>query len=256
MIGMLAVVAAVVAFFIYQSQAPHTPTSPGPTQPSAAAKVVGEVTNVSPSVLDAVGNGGSKNTLRSGGGGPILTGPDGKPLMIYMGAEFCPYCAAERWSLLVALGRFGTFTGVDFNRSSSSDVYPDTPTFTFRNAKYTSQYLDFSMVELQDRNNSPLQAPTSQEQTLMNRYDPSGNIPFIDIGNRQVATGGWIPDMLASMSWQQIADDLSNPNAPSTKAIVGHANYLTAAICQVTGQKPSSVCSSPVIQRLQSELAR
>lgn len=253
-VGMVAVVGAAVAVFVIQSRT-NTPPPPAPA-PSAAAKIIGEIASVSPATLDAVGSGGATNTLKSGGRGPVLTGPGGKPAVLYMGAEFCPYCAAERWSLVVALTRFGTFTGVDLNRSTANDVYPDTPTFTFRHAKFSSPYLDFMMVELEDRNQNLLQTPTAQERSLMSKYDASGNIPFVDIGNRQVATGGWIPDMLGPMTWQQIADDLSNPDAASTKAIVGHANYLTAAICQITGQKPASACSSPAIQRLQSGLAR
>ena len=30
---------------------------------------------------------------------------DGKPQMLYIGAEFCPYCAAMRWSMAVALSK-------------------------------------------------------------------------------------------------------------------------------------------------------
>ena len=41
-----------------------------------------------------------------------------------MGAEYCPYCAAERWSMIVALGRFGTFSGLQTMRSSSTDSRP------------------------------------------------------------------------------------------------------------------------------------
>ena len=79
-----------------------------------------------------------------------LTGPNGKPLIFYFGAEFCPYCAAERWPLIVALSRFGTFTGLSTTTSSSSDAYPNTPTFTFRAASYTSDYVSFQAVEASD----------------------------------------------------------------------------------------------------------
>ena len=34
---------------------------------------------------------------------------DGRPGVVYVGSEFCPYCAADRWALVVALSRFGTF---------------------------------------------------------------------------------------------------------------------------------------------------
>ena len=35
---------------------------------------------------------------------------NGKPEILYIGAEFCPYCAAERWAIAVALSRFGTLS--------------------------------------------------------------------------------------------------------------------------------------------------
>jgi len=32
--------------------------------------------------------------------------------VVYIGAEYCPYCAVERWPLIVALNRFGTLTNL------------------------------------------------------------------------------------------------------------------------------------------------
>ena len=57
--------------------------------------------------------------------------------MIFVGAEYCPYCAAERWSMIMALSRFGTFTGLKEMSSESNDVDPDTSTFTFVDSSYT-----------------------------------------------------------------------------------------------------------------------
>jgi hypothetical protein len=31
--------------------------------------------------------------------------------VFFLGAQFCPFCAAERWALVGALERFGTLTG-------------------------------------------------------------------------------------------------------------------------------------------------
>jgi hypothetical protein len=39
-----------------------------------------------------------------------------------------------------------------------------------------------------------------------------------------------------------------------TKAIVGGANYQTAAICTLTNNQPGSVCSAPEIQQLETKL--
>ena len=97
-----------------------------------------------------------------------------------MGAEYCPYCAAQRWSTIVALSRFGTWSGLGNMASYSGDVYPNTPTFTFINAKYTSKYVVFKSVEMYtnyiDAATSyyaKLQTPTAQEQHEISTYDTS-----------------------------------------------------------------------------------
>src|SRR5262249_28761649 len=69
--------------------------------------------------------------------GPALAS-GGKPEMLYIGAEWCPYCAAERWAMAVALNRFGTFSPLKGIHSSATDVFPNTATLTFHQAKYTS----------------------------------------------------------------------------------------------------------------------
>ena len=51
------------------------------------------------------------------------------------------------------------------------------------------------------------------------------------------------PTVLAGLTQAQIADALSNPTSPITQAIVGTANYISAGICSVTSQQPSSVCT-------------
>jgi len=52
----------------------------------------------------------------------------GKPEALYIGAEFCPYCALQQWRLGVALSRFGAFSKLRTVHSSSIDLYPNTPT--------------------------------------------------------------------------------------------------------------------------------
>ncbi|TMG04401.1 MAG: DUF929 domain-containing protein [Chloroflexi bacterium] len=187
--------------------------------------------------------------------GSALTGPNGRPEVFYYGAEFCPYCAAQRWPLIIALSRFGTFSGLQATTSSSSDVFPNTPTFTFRNATYTSQYLDFLSVETTDRDRNPLQTPTASERQLVSSYDPGGTIPFIDVANRYAMTGAmYTPDTLGGMSLRAVADALKDPSSTQARAIIGSANLTTAAICKANADQPGTVCSSSAIQSLEKNL--
>jgi hypothetical protein len=256
-VAALMILAVLVAAFvaIARSQNQEQKQQPQGGQASAGA-VVQDATHVSPGVLDAVGTGSVQKPLKPTNQPTVLQGPNGRPQVLYIGAEWCPYCAAERWSLVVALSRFGTFSNVGQTTSSGSDAFPNTPTFSFHNATYQSSVIDFVPVETQDRNRKSLRSPTTQEQQLMRTYDPDGSIPFVLIGGRMYETGsGFQPDTLAGQSAEQIASGLGNPSAASTQAIVGNANVLTAAICQVANGQPAAVCQSQAVQKAQAQLS-
>jgi hypothetical protein len=273
--GSIIVVVAIVLVFVIVKLNTGKPStnsaaglSNGPTG-SALTAVVDKVTSVPASALNAVGDGGGavsgKPTTISGS----TLMENGKPEMLYEGAEYCPYCAAERWAMIVALSRFGTFTGLSTvhsavqNGSGSDEPDPDTPTFTFLHATYSSPYLTFTPVEtysnVPDSSNGfyyPLQTPTKAQTAIVTHYVGSqGSIPFIDFGNHYLISGvSYDPGVLDGLSWSTIATDLSNPNSPQAKAVDGTANYITAAICKgLTNNQPASACTSTV-QSLESQI--
>lgn len=253
--GTLLLVAAVVAVMVLLSRTGTGGQPEASPNPNLTAEVAAQATSIPPQVIDSVGAGGVKNPLKPAAGGASLTGSNGKPQVLYMGAEYCPYCAAERWSLVVALSRFGTLQGLSLTTSSSSDIFPDTPTFSFHGSSYQSDTIAFSAVELEKRDRSPLQTPSGQQQQVMSANDPAGSIPFIDIGGRYVALGaGYQPDLLAGKSPAQVAAALTDASSPITKAIVGNANWLTAAICKASGAADATVCGDPVIHGLETQL--
>ena len=114
----------------------------GPSTPTASLDpaVLHHVSSVPTSTYTAVGLGTSKDTLVPLKDQPALTS-DGKPKVVYVGAEYCPYCAAQRWAVVTALSRFGTFTGLSESHSATDDVYPDTATFSFHGSRYTSDQI-------------------------------------------------------------------------------------------------------------------
>ena len=216
--------------------------------------------SVPAATLDAVGSPSADVLPTAVGSGAIGRGADGKPLITYVGAEYCPYCAAERWALAVALSRFGTFSNLSGTHSSDADVYPDTQTLSFYGSSYTSPYVDFQPVE--EATNQPagasyqaLQAPTAEQSALMAKYDPQGSIPFLDIANRYVIVGAsFSPQVLQGLSRSQIAAQLSDPSSPVAQAIDGTANDITAAISAVTGNQPSAVGGSAAIAAIAQKL--
>ena len=221
--------------------------------------IVNDVTSVPASTLDTIGDGGGAVTGKPTSiTGPALTS-GGKPEMLYIGAEYCPYCAGTRWAMIVALSRFGTFSGLRTIHSSTTDTPANIPTWTFYQSRYTSNYLTFTPVEtttnVRQGNSYPtLQTPTAQQQQIWQAYDPNGSIPFISFGNKYLlASVPYDVTLLQGKTWAQIASALKDPSSPVAKAIGGTANYMTAAICKLTGNQPASACT-PAVQALQSQL--
>ena len=248
-IGALAIV--VVAFLAYRYMT--TPAPPPPATAATTAQILTTITSLPASEFDQVGMGSATNIIQKVSGSALL-GPAGKPLIFYYGAEFCPFCAAERWPMIIALSRFGTFSGLKTTTSSSTDVFPNTPTFTFHGATYASTYVELQTVEVSDRNQKPLETPTSAQEALVVKYNPNGTIPFVDMGNKFVIPRAtYQPDPLTGMTWQDIATALMNPESPQSAAIVGSANLVTAGICVLTSNQPSTVCT-PAIQAIEAKL--
>jgi uncharacterized protein DUF929 len=262
----IAVIATMILIKATGSSGPAAQSGPAAGSGSATgttalpASVLASL-SVSPATLDSVGSpAGVVPPSTVGGSGPILRGADGKPVVTYIGAEYCPYCAAERWGLAVALSRFGTFSHLSGTHSASADVYPNTQTLSFYGSSYSSPYVDFQPVE--ETTNQPvggtyqaLQTPTAAQSSLLTTYDAAGSIPFLDIGNKYVITGAsYSPQVLQGLSREQIAAQLNNPSSPVAQAIDGTANYITAAISKVTGSQPSSVADSATIAAIAKKL--
>jgi hypothetical protein len=262
----VAVVLAVVLSGGGSSAPPVGSTAPAPTG-SAHTTVVGQLTSVPAAALDEVGAGQTSANPTPISGAALTSG--GKPEVLYIGAEYCPFCAAQRWAVIVALSRFGSFSGLEPIRSAAKDgagnsePYPLTPTWTFAHASYTSSYLTFAPVEtttnVPDKSTgyyTTLQTPTAQQQALFNSYDAAdqGAIPFIDYGNKFLSVGAsYDPGLLSGLTWAQIASDLHNPASAVAKSVLGAANYATAAICALTRNQPASACTA-VVRGLQSKI--
>jgi thiol-disulfide isomerase/thioredoxin len=248
-VALLAIVGIIIGALVSRSTPSQQQASGGPLPAGVQANLT-----VPAGTLAAVGIGSSNTAYLKAVTGSALTS-GGKPEMLYIGAEWCPYCAAERWAMAVALSRFGQFTPLRGIHSSASDVYPNTATLTFYRSTYTSKYLTFTPVENQDVNHNSLVGTTSAQQALWAKYEPPGNgYPFIDIGNRFVAATTYNPQVLQGLSWSQIAADLHNPSSAVAKGAVGSANLFTAAICKITGNAPASVCTAAPIPALQARL--
>lgn len=265
-IGVLALIAVIiVAIVLLKNFQPAAQTNtnpllkPVPADPALLQKVTG----VNQSTWETVGTGGLTNAFQTTSGQPPLTGPNGHPEFLYVGGEFCPHCAAERWAMINALSRFGTFSNLSQMQAYEYNI----STFGFHGSMYNSQYIDFAPVEVNGNalDNSggyvSLQKMTPEQEQIFTKYNPSQSFPFMNIGNQYIATQATYQfttlmdsSQQNSLSWKTIADALSDTKSPISKSILGSANYMTAAMCNLTKQQPGNVCNVPVIQQIEQTL--
>jgi hypothetical protein len=236
--AVLAVVGALVAVKLTASPAHRTAS-----ESMASATIVRQVTAVPATTLAQVNPGQAVTLLEKvKKPGPLLA-IDGKPAVVFVSEESCPFCAAERWALTVALSQFGTWSQLGITKSSATDIYPNTATLSFRAARYRSADLTVNTTELTDNVGRPLQPQTALDARLITSYDvppyvnsvdQSGAVPFLDIGNQYILAGAqYDPQVLAGLSAAQIASQLATPSSPVAQAIDGAAKLIIAAIDQV-----------------------
>ena len=245
----IASVAAVLAVLAGLIAVKLTSANRAPSESPAPSSVVSQVTTVPAAVLARASAGQGVTPLRTvqAAGPPLII--SGKPAIVFVSEESCPFCAAERWPLAVALSHFGTWSGLGSTRSSATDVYPNTATLSFRTARYTSPDLTLRTTELTNNIGRPLQAQTPLDTRLIDTYDvppyvnsadQSGAVPFLDIANHDILAGAqYNPQVLAGLSAAQIASQLSNPHSPVAKAIDGSADVIIAAINQILRHEPA-----------------
>jgi hypothetical protein len=276
---------------------PYIPEAPAP------ANIVSAVSHVPVSELEAAGNGPRTGTNaisvvgKPGSGATIITlsgtalTSGGKPLLNYLGSEFCPYCAATRWPLTIALSRFGTFKNLYTVASTPLDIYGNTHTLSYAHATYTSPYLAFHSTEQltnicpvaditknasQDGNPiyespvyeckgnyEPLQTTPASVAKLASSIDNTANfgstgangIPFIDFGGKYAESGAsYSPLVLFGSTWDQIVTAFQAPKEGIGQAVLAAANRYTALICKMTNNKPSSVCDTALMKSAEKAL--
>ena len=215
-----------------------------------------KVTSVPAASLDTVGAGASDNPPKTIDA-PALT-KDGKPRVLYVGAEYCPYCATERWPLVVALSRFGTWNNLSASFSAPApEVNPNTATVSFHGATYSSQYVSFTGYETSTNKMTngqwgKLDTLEGEDLALFQKYNAppyvqsSGAIPWINFGGTSIQAGAsYNSAVILNKTQAEIATALADPTTDIAKGVNGAANVLTAQICKSTNQQPTAVCTAP-----------
>ena len=258
--AVMIILIGVIALVVY-ALTDATPAQQIAHPPPTSAGILSELASVPPSTYNTIGV--TTTPPMQIASPSVLVGQPplvalGKPEVLFVGADFCPFCAAERWPLVVALSRFGRFSRLYATQSAPASVFPGVQTFTFTGAVYASRYVTLTGVELfsnstnADGSYTRIATLSPGQQALVDRYRGAGSsgtlpgaYPFVDIGNKVVAsTSAFSPTLLVGRSQGSIAGDLAQAQSPPAQAIVASANMLTAGICMATDQQPTRVCSS------------
>lgn len=209
---------------------------------------VSAIQEVPAASLDAVGYG----SLTSSPAQPIPGGEvqmvDGKPRLLYIGAEYCSYCGFTRWPLTIALERFGDFDGLKAAKTPTGGALGDIPTVSYLGSTYTSDYLVFKPYELKDAQGRDIETLSPEDEAIAQQYGMTG-YPWLYWGTHTSGTpflqpftqGGYLP----GKSGDAVAAKLADTNSPEAQGILGAANVTTAQICALTGDQPSDVCTAP-----------
>lgn len=167
-------------------------SSGGQARRPASASAVSKLKNISVSTLTAavakVGSNNLSPAIPAKGGAVTMAV---KPDLLFIGAEYCPYCAVERWAIVIALSKFGTFTNLQQTHSGVSDG--NIGTWSFYGSTYTSPYFTFTPVEMYTNQRSgsfykTLETPDKAQKQLWLANTGQGSYPFIDFNGRAVIT--------------------------------------------------------------------
>jgi len=165
----------------------------------------------------------SRDTSRRGGKLPVF----------FMGAEYCPYCAAERWAIVRSLQKFGQWDGLKQTISAARDEpFLNLPTYDFTKSTYTSPNIEFVAREVKDREFKPLEKLLKTEEKLVRKFNPKKEIPFLLVGGRFMQIGsGFPPKIFIGHTFRQTETELKKIESEIRKTIDEEANIISALLC-------------------------
>jgi thiol-disulfide isomerase/thioredoxin len=262
-VGAIAVVIVVVAVFVIVKVTDNksTNSSTVPTGKAAAGAKAGVgvpvpksvytgFASVKPSALAAAANNAkvADAAFPSVVNDPPISTKGGLPVVFYFGAEFCPYCATERWAMVLALSQFGTFKNLSSIASTPNDSsgIDSVPTFTFYKSTYTSKYFKFEPVETSTVDEKTLQSPNKAQTQIVVKYDSGQTIPFVYFNGKAILSGAeYNPTLLTKGTFLQDAQSIIGGTSSLSTSVYFNAGAIVSDICHMTGGKgPANVCKA------------
>ena len=180
---------------------------------------------------------------------------NGKPILYFYGASWCPYCSAGSWTLYKALSEFGTVSGAGsaLGFSSTSDVYPGTPEIILGNVGYSSSTI--TVVVNEDLSGVEGSFPATSgciEQAYVSAYSGSA-IPFVVLNGQYIHAGSPIinPSDLSSWSYSStggtgastVLSQVNSENGSAWNVISSQSWWIMAFLTKATGESVSTLAA-------------
>ena len=175
---------------------------------------------------------------------------NGKLLVFFMGAEYDPFSAAERWAVVRALQKFGQWNGLKQTMSAARDEpFLNLPTYDFTEATYTSAHIEFVARELKDREFKPLQKLLKTEEKFVRKFNPEKEIPYLLVGGRFMQIGaGFTPKIFIGHTFRQTETELKKIESDIRKTIDAEGNIIAALLC--ASGLPPELCKETGVAEL------
>ena len=173
---------------------------------------------------------------------------DGKPELLFICAEFCPHCAAQRWPLYIALSKFGTFSPQP-GRIHSANEDGDVPTLTFYGTTYTSPYFAFTPVEVDT--NKPQGNECAPADADAGPAHPVGGHEwrYLSVrrlrGEKGAPRAQYLFTPLENLPFSAVAAQVGNNSSAIGADIDASAAQFISTICgSLSNRQPAAVCSA------------
>jgi hypothetical protein len=253
------------------------------------ASQLGAINNAPNSYFQIAGNMLLNGTLNNSVGIKPTKVPlfvvNGKPSVLYVGSITCIWCAANRWSMALALSRFGNFTYLFAGYSSLNDG--DAPTLYWAPAHYgstsvtfgsfyNSNYINFLPIE----ESAPITGGFSLQplSAIQQNVNQTGNLAYMDevkyiialnsfagtpysVWGNYVAAGADARAFgnssqsmsLLNMTHQQLLQQIARPSSQLAWTEYAGADYYVAMICKSINNA-APVCGLSAIKTIESAL--
>jgi hypothetical protein len=176
---------------------------------------------------------------------------DGKPIVYFYGATWCPFCSASSWAIWKAVTEFSnSVNNVPTSYSSDDQAGPYTPEIVLANAQVASPTIAFQVTE----DTSGVIGNTAgtsncYQQAYVGAY--SGGIPFVVVNGQYIHTSSFVsPPSLSTWAdgnnggASAVQSSVSTESGAPWSVIQTPAWWLMAYIAKATGEPVATLAST------------